>query len=1038
MGLFGESPTVDDKTLQRLLFVCSDILAPYLESRQHLNRVALLGATKTKQISENVRVAASDISNQSSLSPAKREQIQKTVKSLSSGGNLSNAQIIEAIDKGQVFYRTDKTVSDESYITPSEQAKILRRQQELFSDSVIPSNQSARELFADNYSTTPIDTSYIISNFFIIFVGDSPFYFNIDTVNKDNEKFFISKILIKNKSKDAFTLKSNYHVTLRINFTSFDDLLDRSIKAHSVINPAVTTDISLLQILYKYFDFPGAQAGKNLSDPNGLFLIQTLNFNGNYERYKDLYNNLGTDTLSKNYHLTYYKHSFEMFKTEEPVFKYFENELTVEYVAYEADGVDKPVNKSLNKKIVPKVNNNLFRLLDKKSLDGTVLSNPDFLGTSSESFDKIFESYAEQSKTIQDAITQLNCKSDTAAGKQKEAIQEAAKKANEQLKNLKIAATRNLIFSILRECQVYRLKVPYDLIGIYEVSNFKEEFSNSFSIASLLATVGTEVAISAIPAAASVLAGGAGLAAAAGAGLGAIALPGLIAGAGAYAAYALISAALSTKVIENNANIENIRNTVKYIAYQGIKEPGVGDFSYELKDKFLNLAMGGKTGSKDVAKFKQPITSLNGFKDINSTDDSGKKVTKETLEQLGAMYVPDTSDPNLKAEIYFTTFGEIMNILTSIDPSKSLRIISGGYLVDIDVSKGETVFNNFATLPITINSLSQFLYKFIEETERNLNYDSELFFRDCYENLIKSILSDGQAKLDTLKNAAPRNIKVVSTLHIDRGYDTTSWIKDTNILDDVTFNNFKANFLKTKNFNLTSGGLGDKGKLYKTYVIGTYDEIKYYDFYKEYRTWANKNNKTNKRNMLNSDAFQEFINREHLIPCLMMKNISDSESILKKKYVNFSRIDNANLNTGNFLNSSGQMRFPYQFKADFKIFMSFFSDIGSLMFVCPPISNLETKVNMFGFGGLYIIKSAELEYSFQRLQDGKLTIPNLESRYSLDGYMLTHGDSIRNLEQDVKQINKEKDTCAKPIASEPAREVPEGNRGSGALDTNVQ
>jgi len=205
------------------------------------------------------------------------------------------------------------------------------------------------------------------------------------------------------------------------------------------------------------------------------------------------------------------------------------------------------------------------------------------------------------------------------------------------------------------------------------------------------------------------LAEGAGLAAAGGAAIGSIALPALAVGAGLYVAYAAISAALSTKVIEKNHNIETVRNTVKYIAYQGINQPGVGDFSYELKDKFLNLAMGGNTGSKDVAKFKQPITSLNGFKDINNSDDAGKKVTKETLEQLGAILVPSDSDADLKAEIYFTTFGEIMNILTGIDPSRSLRIISGGYLVDIDVSKGETVFNNFATLPITINSFSKYL-----------------------------------------------------------------------------------------------------------------------------------------------------------------------------------------------------------------------------------------------------------------------------------------------------------------------------------------
>jgi hypothetical protein len=96
-------------------------------------------------------------------------------------------------------------------------------------------------------------------------------------------------------------------------------------------------------------------------------------------------------------------------------------------------------------------------------------------------------------------------------------------------------------------------------------------------------------------------------------------------------------------------------------------------------------------------------------------------------------------------------------------------------------------------------------------------------------------------------------------------------------------------------------------------MFGTTEEMKYYDFYNSYASWAvNQRQYANKRFMYNTLEFQEFINTEHLIPCILMKNVSDSDSILKKKYINFSRLDNINMETGNFINGSGVLRKPYQ------------------------------------------------------------------------------------------------------------------------------
>ena len=149
-----------------------------------------------------------------------------------------------------------------------------------------------------------------------------------------------------------------------------------------------------------------------------------------------------------------------------------------------------------------------------------------------------------------------------------------------------------------------------------------------------------------------------------------------------------------------------------------------------------------------------------------------------------------------------------------------------------------------------------------------------------------------------------------------------------------------------------------------------------------------------------------------------MKNVSDSESFLKKKYVKFSRIDNANAETGNIQNGSGVMRKPYQMSTDLKAYMSFFCDVGSYIFISPPISKLQSNKNMFGFGGLYITKTSEFVYSFQRLVDNNVTIPNFDSKYTIIATNVYHGDSIL---KDNNVIQKNKINEVECIPTSPAQ-----------------
>lgn len=955
---------VDDKILQRLLFVTSDLIGNALDE------------LSTDSGSSIIKLKANPVSN-----------------------------------------------SEKIYLNQKEQITALRRQQELFSDTSIPTGLSAWELFKDNYSNVPIDTSYVISNYILMYFGTTPYFFNIDQVNSSNSKIYISKLAIKNKSKDAFTLKSNYHLTLKINFTSFDDLLTPTIFAKNALNPGTGINIAPMHLLYKFFDQNfGSQKNKHAQDPTGIFLNQTLTLDEKDARYSDLRDKLSTNVLSKNYHLTYYKHNIDMFKGEDPIFKYFENELTIEYVAYEADGEDKPMTEDL-KKIIPKVNGNIFNLLNERILEGTDISRPDLLGGQRKdangniitsqaiySLREIFEQLQMNQKDIELWQKQLGCGSESEIGKQREGIENSLKAANEKNVYLKTYANRILVFTILRLCRMYRIRIPYSLIGTYERGQFAELFFNQFFSAGFLAEIAGTAGFAALSGA-TLATGGAAVG-------GAIALYALTAAVTAYTA--------SKEVVTDKFNFTQTRSVIAKITADGFNNSS-GRLTTEPKDKYLQLAYGSNDKFKEYAAANAAdtdISSRNDFKTMNGTSKEASEKIKKMLERMGQIEVPDRQD-GLDAVIYFTTFGEIMKVLKRVDPSDALKIISGGYIINIDPVTAEAAHVNFANLPITINALTKFLYNNIELGDKSLNYDSELFFRDCYENLVKAIISDGQTVLPSIQNAAPRNIKVISTIHKQQANDSWSWFKNTNLLDEAKFNDLKFNFLKTKNFNLTSGGMNSTSKMMKVYVIGTFDEIKYYNFYESYNEWSTKYNKPNRR-LYNCDQFQEFINREHLIPCLLMKQVSDSESILKKKYVQFSRIDNPNLNTGNFLNSSGLVRYPYQFTADFKAHMAFFSDIGSLMFIAPPSSTAENalygQVNMFGFGGLYIIKSAELEYSFQRIQDGKLTIPNLESKYKLEGYMLTHGDSIRSLEEDKADATKKEDNCGdpNPVSKEPS------------------
>lgn len=871
-------------------------------------------------------------------------------------------------------------------INEEEEVKILRRQQELFSDSSVTSPELASAVFKNNETSNPKDLEYFITNNIVIFIGDIPFYFNVDTVNYDNKKFFISTINIKNQSKEAFTSKSNYKITLNIHFTEFDDLLEKSIRVTMLSNPQYIEYIAPLQLLYKYFDYNTNQFGKSLGDGNGIYFCQILRYLDGTEANKILLQDIGESELVKNYHVGYMSHRFEMFKNEEPIFKYFENELIIEYAAYEADGEEKPISKEIAK-YLPKSSGNLYNMInDDKYLKAPTEFNKYYSEGSFKSLKETIKMIEGYNNLIVKKNNILNCKDKNIIDDdKKKELRLEIKNIKDDIIDLKRRANLQLFFYILDDIFIYELTMKRENLGVYEVGNFAEAFWENFSVAGVLSTV----AASAPEAFTGTLATGATA-------LGTASLVGI----GIYGGYALVSAMLSRKIESTNITVDFLRES--YISYGKVS----------VHDPLPNVTASGTKGIwSEITRAKGSFNQIIGG-EIVSNDER----TKGRVEaiQKATLLEAEEQDVGGDVKILFTTFGDILDLISRVNTFKeSVNYMIGGYIFDIDPANLKSKYVNFYNLPVTLYGFVEFLRKQILDTDRNFKYDTDVFFRDCYVNLVQNILKDGNIIMESVRKTTPKLISIASTIHKKSSSGRPNWFNDLNLLDDQKYKDFKLNFLKSKNLNF-SKGLGNDS-LYKIYFIGTQEELKYYDFYDKYAEWAVKpeNGKANKRFMYNVLEFQEFINKEHLLPSILMKNVSDSESILKKKYVAFQRLDNVNLETGNVINGSGVLRKPYQFAADFKINMSFFCDIGSYIFISPPISELQVDKNMFGFGGLYVIKGAELTYQFQKIVDGNIKIPNLESKYTMTGVMVTHGDALINTNnKQTKDVAEKIDPCS--------------------------
>jgi hypothetical protein len=960
--------------------------------------------------------------------------------------DIINDKIANSDAAGPKYQKLDKIVKIRpdklSGLTPEESTRILRTEHELLSLNYATSPDVAYELFSNNTTDASRNFGYVVSHNILINLPANGqqqlYYFNIDKLNRtnargENRQFFIRKINIINKSKDIFTTNSNYQVTLDINFKEFDNLLDDLVEVESIDIPGLKKQIPLIKILYKFFDKNQEQLSVGdieARDPDGIYLNQVITFTDK-DKFGKIIGELGTDELHRTFHLTYYKHEFNVFKSEETILKEYENDLVVDYISYEADPTPKV---GRDEKQVPSTTDNLYALLKNEKVINQIKTgaNMPILFNIVEYLKQI----SENSKKVAELKLKINCSQLYASLKDKpeqqikleaykneadnlESYREQIKKINVDIENIKFEINRSLILYILGNCNIYKATVPYYLLNTFERRNFKENLEKGWGEA-LGVVIESTVA-------GGTFGGGAGALVGAGASLGYEAYK--FATTGVIKTHQLdIQQIRSVIGQENTLAISTSENGYSYLVKKDNEASGAAkEKSY--RDQPGAGAVGGDISVLGVASTDVAITAGKGALSIGrQADEIALKNTQNLLNTAAGLAVQD-EDTKAMADIEFVLFGDLLKILTDID--SEITLVVGGKTILQDALTGTSAYVNLCHMPIYLNGVTKFLKENLLDKNHNFHYSVDTFIRDLHEKLLKNALKQGDGiSSETYKQYIPENIRMQSSVHL-QGVDYSNIKKLTGdgggiqmlaSAESTQIRDYKLNFVKSKNiFNKTSGNK----KLAKIFTLASDQEIKYYDFYKGYREWVRKKqlSESFKRDgkLYSGKDFQEYIIREHMIPCVPTRYSANDETILKKKNVSFTRMDNANMTVGNILDGKPIYRLPYNFKSDFQVFMSFFSDIGGLVFISPPDVQLETNMNTFGFGGLYILAESNVEYHFQRLEKNNLTLPNEESSYRLGGYMISHGDAVKT-KANTQQSQIQKCTDPVPVTSEPAKQ----------------
>jgi len=919
-------------------------------------------------------------------------------------------------------------------------SKARHVEHQLLSLNPIPSVQAGMELFANSAKQESINFSYSIHNSIMLDMFGDLYYFNIDEANNSaaaHGKFFISKFTLNNKAKDSFTAKSNYVLTLNIAFTYFDDLLEENVVCRSFLDPNKTIKLPLIKILYKNFDVRTdiPTQAKQIKDSTGLYFNQVLKLKD--DRFKNTVGDIGSD-VNRTLHMTFYKHQFNVFQNQEPLIYSYENELVIDYVSYEADITERLITSQFTQGAV----SNLYDLLDEpgvvQSLSETYYDkNLTSLGFALDAIEK-------QKKELTQAQLKLNCidiyeslsdadkKSSQLAKfgtKNKKDIQAEIKSITDLMAAYKGSLDRTLIYYILSRCSKYKITADIEGDLQYQISRETWYHAIGWSGAATIGLALAGIGILAIATGGTALLAGQVLLSTNMLGAGAAITRGFTYDPTTYKApeqlnFTRVGGKIDVQYAASNNELAKIINAQKIelalvdrilLKEYGTLDPGI------LRRGAVGVTVLQGGGSKELnallIRYGKPGSFLNSKKAGSEILDIKKQIS-DTISALESGEVLFEDDQET-VELPFILYGDLIKLIKK-PRDANLLVICGGKLIPQNDDGTINSYMNLAHMPISLNKLWTFLQDRIAKNEnRSGHYNSEQFLRDTHDVLLKGAMRSADAVLDAqYKHYIPGNMYMNSGVHsLDDNFKSMSALYSLNLFDDATVSSFKKTFIKSK--NIVNRSANNKN-LAKVYTIGTSEDMRYFDYYEGYRGWALEKKK--QRTNYASNEFQEYMINKHLTPCVLIRYTANDETMLKKKNVSFSRIDNQNLTAGNIIDGQTIFRLPYSFSSEFKPYVSFFLDIGSLIFISPPQSRSEVNINTFGFGGLYLIKESKLEYTFQKLEAGAPTLPNEDAKLTLGGYMLTHGDAIKtkNTQTAVDKLKAQCIELASSLSPAPA------------------
>lgn len=875
-------------------------------------------------------------------------------------------------------------------LTQKQVSKILFAQRSLATNSGAQTAESAKELFQNKPNTDgTVDFKYSINHYMYVSFPDGVFYFNIDELNSTNGgKFFISSVDIQNDSKDIFTNRSNYTVKLKIYFTFFDDLLGNYVKLRSINNKDLVKYMPLIKIIYPYYS-KGVSNNSNIpkeyKEQNGFILSQELNFIPETAR-KDFKNTVADigNAITKNYHLTNKKHAINIFGSNDPIFKRFENEIYIEYVAFEADSS----KKAFTNNNMPSTTEDIFNILKIRNF------KDEFANISYEELGQAIKTTNEQIDKYQKDIECYNLYSDpkkVPAGQKRPDVDvkktlENIQETNKRYENLKFLMKRLLLRYIIESCDVYELECPSYLLMSYRKLDALEAFTKKFDWSRTAKAAGTGFVGGALLG----IAGSPVAAAATGLGGSAVAA-GIDVAAQAAESFNqyLYSVSNNTRLDGKDIRITKL-NINEVLNIKGLRTGQNSIYGKQFEETNITIP-------DAIAASKQTA--------VQKADKTDRQVQDELFKNLQTPEQLTAESPTTKVRfIMFRNIADFLTYDSNFTNSNSTKIFYGGNVVYINEQK-KSIFYNYGDMPISLTAFFNFLKTQIMDKD-TLSLDTEVFVRDAFEALVKSAIKLDQSTTTLMKELIPSTVRMHSQVVKQNSFTGCKNLLDVRTVAESRKALTKGSILKAV-----------EGKLQKIYFFIGEEELKYYNFYDEYQNYPTVPAK--QTNNFSSNAFQNFILEEHNIPCILLNYVGMEETILKQKQIVFSRIDNSNLVLGNNIegDNTSILRLPYQFNTKLKAYMTFFTDIASFIFVAPPYTPKDVNINTFGYGGLYMVTKSSFEYNFQRIVNGKPTIPNLDASVNIIARRITDGTAIRI--QEYAPANKNEEECKKLLVTEP-------------------